>query len=422
MTQTTTPLFPKNDRSQWENVLLKELKGEPISTLIKTDPVEEFSFPAALHTDAVSHEWSNPGAFPFTRGWQNASNGWINSATIQIDNSSSEAALNENILHWLMNGATGLYLVDKSSTSFNWSKVFDQVGFDFIHVTVLSANSELVSFIEEHSNGKCTILAGATNQFVANGFAVQQAGGTTWQEVAIALAEAHDFLVSQLDNGKQPQEVLSNIQFNLGIGANYLFEIAKIRTLRTLWSTISKHYSDEVVPPFVTATSGFVHLSLQDPTTNLLRQTTQAMSAVVGGVDQLIVQPYDLYAEQQDLAFTTRMAVNIGCLLADESYLDKVLDAAGGSYVLETISEAMLERAWAEFKRIEREGGLSSMLNVLKEEIEQKRALRVDLLKSGKMKLIGINVFPNPSKETNAWKNVPIAWQQLSTFIYEEQL
>ncbi len=421
MTQTMDQ-FKKSTKAEWEAILTKELKGAPLSSLIKTDPIEEFSFPSAIHADDFVSNSGQPGAFPFTRGFLSNSNEWGNTATIDLGNYANEKEMNEVILHWLMNGASSIYILDTSSKTLDADLVFKSVGFEFIHVFVSTEKDDFIKYLQQKCGNRLTVFSGNGNGFVANGYSVQQAGGTTWQELSIALAEAHDYLVVQLDNGISAEDALSSVQFVMGIGSNYLFEIAKFRALRTLWATISSAYHSTFVPPLIIAKSGFVHLSLKDPTTNLLRQTTQAMSAVVGGVDQLIIQPYDLFALNKDVAFTTRMAVNIGNLLADESYLNQVQDIAGGSYVSETISETITERAWAEFKRIEREGGLSKMIDTLKLEINAKRDLRSFLLHNGTTKLIGVNVFPNPQLVDNHWVNVPTAWQGLSTFIYEENV
>jgi methylmalonyl-CoA mutase len=137
-----------------------------------------------------------------------------------------------------------------------------------------------------------------------------------------------------------------------------------------------------------------------------------------------VIYPYDWMSTNSNEAFTRRMATNISLLLKEESYLDKVIDPAGGSYAIELLTQEIAERTWAEFQRIEREGGInqSSVRDTLKQEIAAKAALRIQAVAEKTEKLIGINTFPNPEQVSATWKELPAAWNGLPTLVLENTL
>jgi methylmalonyl-CoA mutase len=118
------------------------------------------------------------------------------------------------------------------------------------------------------------------------------------------------------------------------------------------------------------------------------------------------------------------MATNISLLLKEESYLDKVIDPAGGSYAIEMLTNEIAERTWAEFQRIERHGGISNagIRAELTEEIAAKADLRKQAVADKAEKLIGINIFPNPESVSAEWMPLPEAWNGLQTLVLEKVL
>ncbi len=174
----------------------------------------------------------------------------------------------------------------------------------------------------------------------------------------------------------------------------------------------------------MTAKTGFMYVSLQDPYTNLLRQTTEAMSAVLGGIDQLVIQPFDWYSTKPNFTFSRRMATNISLLLKEESYLDIVIDPAGGSYAIDNLTATIAERAWAGFQEIERNGGLDSIpvRLQLSEAIKEKAEQRMILFNEKQETLIGINTFPNPQTVENEWTDLPTGWNNLPLLIVESHI
>ncbi len=129
------------------------------------------------------------------------------------------------------------------------------------------------------------------------------------------------------------------------------------------------------------------------------------MSLAFGGVHALCVQPYDTYSSKGATKVSTRMAVNIPLVLQEESYLDKVIDPLGGSYVLEFLTTEIADKSWAFFQKIEGLDGVTSSKSIdfITTSITAKAEARKQRIADKTDALIGINIFPNPTAENNEW-------------------
>lgn len=428
--------FQGTNKAGWLALLEKELKGESLDVLQKIDPIEEIAYPSYFHREDALEASSDPGKFPFTRGYNATSNNWNITTIFRL---TDEAVTNKAVLGALMQGTEHVYLQVEHTNPINFQHVLAGVDLAFCWVTLESQSLAHVEQFLEITGGKNVRVVypnlielvpfigkttTSTRLFTINAYKVQQAGGTTWQEVSIALAEAHDLFVQLIDQGISPNQAANLIQFHVGIGSQYFFELAKIRALRELWSTILKTYdaTENLAQTNILAKTGFVNTSLKDPYTNLLRQTTEALSAAIGGVSDLLVQPYDWYSTAQEEDFTRRMSTNISLLLKEESYVHLVLDPAGGSYALDNLTDTIAERAWAEFQIIESQGTITNatVLSNLTYAIEHKAKQRIAAMKDKSVKRIGINIFPNPETVNANWKALPLGWNELPTLNLEQ--
>jgi methylmalonyl-CoA mutase len=432
--------FQASSKEEWIAILKKELKGESIDTLNKINRVEEITFPSYFHSEDHKSDFSDPGLAPYTRGIQPKNNDWTIATSFRI---SDVKETNKEIIDALMAGTDHLVLEASSSETIDFAVLLNEVGLSFIHTTFRAKsveqitrfldfvkeapvlieyadNDELLKSVNSNRNPKAKL-------FHVDASSVQQAGGTTWQELSIALAEGHNLLVKQLDLGLDCDTAAAGIHFTFGIGSKYFFELAKIRAFRTCWAQIVSAYSPKhtcSLAATITARSGFLNTSLKDPHTNLLRQTTEAMSVVLAGIQHLNIQPYDWYSTNPNTSFTRRMATNISLLLKEESYLQVVLDPAGGSYALDSLTETIAERAWSSFQWIERNGSISNpeVRKSLTAEIQEKAGMRISEIRDKTEKRIGINIFPNPQQISNSWTELPACWNELKPLILEQAL
>src|SRR5690606_29456011 len=181
----------------------------------------------------------------------------------------------------------------------------------------------------------------------------QNAGANIIQQIAYALAHANEYLNRVDSAGK-------TFVFEIAVGSNYFFEIAKLRAIRHLFSVISKEYTAEM-SCHILATPTKRNKTLYDYNVNLLRTTTECMSAILGGADAVANLPYDaLYHKSNE--FGERISRNQLLIMKHESYLDKVGNAADGSYYIESLTSQIAEKALVLFKEIEANGGFIKQL------------------------------------------------------------
>jgi methylmalonyl-CoA mutase len=181
----------------------------------------------------------------------------------------------------------------------------------------------------------------------------------------------------------------------VSVGTNYLFEIAKLRALRLLFKAVAKEYGHSP-ECHVIATPTKRNKTLYDYNVNMLRTTTECMSAILGGADSVANLAYDaLY--HKDNEFGDRIARNQLLVLKHESYFDKVSNPADGTYYIEELTRQLAEKALALFKDIEMNGGFLSQLKegTIQRKIQESAFKEQELFDSGKEVLLGTNKYPN---------------------------
>lgn len=219
----------------------------------------------------------------------------------------------------------------------------------------------------------------------------QNAGANIVQQLAYALAHANEYLNHIASETKQPL----SLTFNLATGPNYFFEIAKIRALRKLYATLAKEYGTTETCHII-ATPSKRNKTLYDYNVNLLRSTTECMSAILGGADTVCNLPYDaLYHKSNE--FGERIARNQLLILKYESYFDSVGNPADGTYYIESLTDELAEKALQLFKEIEKGGGFLQQLKdgTIQKKIKESAEKEQQLFDSGELKLLGTNYHPN---------------------------
>lgn len=421
--------FPKVSKEEWEEKLKKELKGADFtSSLTRNDEIEELVFPTYTHESDKTKSIEIPGEIPFTRGFSTKNNDWNIAATITVFD---EKEANLKALDLLMTGCNSL-VFDFQNEKVDLSVLFESIGFEYIETHFKFTSFELFSKIHTYFLDKPsahilyrldflnTSLKKEFTQFATelkntivrfcwiDAFSFQQCGATILQEISFALASGHEQLVDLMKNGYSIDQAAASIHFSFGVGSTYFYEVAKIRAFRKLWNQIVQAYkpidSNAVICPIM-AEIGWTNKSLKDPYTNLLRQTTELMSVVSGGIQTALVHPYDEKSTQGSSELAARMAINCSLILKEESYFDKVIDPFGGSYSIEQLTEQIAEKAWKKFQEIEKNGGITAekSIQLIQNEVKTKIDLKLEKIKSGKQVMIGINKFPNPQVETNSW-------------------
>lgn len=224
----------------------------------------------------------------------------------------------------------------------------------------------------------------------------QNAGANMVQQLAYGLAHANEYL-NYFDAVLSDKEKQSfKLTFKVAVGSNYFFEIAKLRALRKLWSTLAEAYGFNT-ECYIFANPTKRNKTLYDYNTNMLRTTTECMSAILGGANMICNLPYDAIYHK-DNEFGERIARNQLLVLKHESYFDKVNNPADGAYYIESLTKQLAEKALELFKDIEANGGFLHQLKegIIQKKIKESAAKEQDQFDKGELILLGTNKHPNP--------------------------
>ncbi len=238
-----------------------------------------------------------------------------------------------------------------------------------------------------------------TSTFSVDAAIYQNAGATIVQQLAYGLAHLNEYL-NHLDTKLSNKEKTHlKVIFKVAVGTNYFFEIAKLRAIRQLYKTLAQEYNlnDDCIL-FATPTKR--NKTLYDYNTNMLRTTTECMSAVLGGVDTVCNLPYDAIYHK-DNEFGERIARNQLLVLKHESYFDKVDNPVDGTYYVESITQQLAEKALELFKDIEATGGFLKQLKegIIQKKIKESATKEQEQFDKGELILLGTNKHPNPNDQ-----------------------
>jgi len=224
----------------------------------------------------------------------------------------------------------------------------------------------------------------------------QNAGATMVQQLAYAMAHVNEYL-NHLDVVAKETRQSLQVIFNVSLGTNYFFEIAKLRALRVLWETLALEYN---IPTecLIFSTPTKRNKTLYDYNTNLLRTTTECMSAILGGSNFINNLAYDAIYHK-DNEFGSRISRNQLLVLKHESYFDKVNNPADGAYYIESLTQQLAEKALELFKDIEANGGFLKQLKegIIQRKIKESAEREQNQFNNGEEILLGTNKHPNPN-------------------------
>ena len=228
------------------------------------------------------------------------------------------------------------------------------------------------------------------------------AGGNAVQELAFALATAVEYLRQNEARGVSVEQTAAKITFGFSMGADFFTAIAKLRAARLLWSRIvaASGGSEAAQKMRVHASTSLWNKSKLDPYVNLLRNTTEAFAAVAGGCDSLFVGAFDEVVRKPD-EFSERIARNTQVILSEECHFDHVVDPAGGSYYVETLTAQVANAAWAIFQQLEKQGGMLKALQagVPQQQVKAVAAKKAEAIAQRRLSVIGVNVYANATEK-----------------------
>lgn len=436
--------FPPIATEKWEEVINKDLKGADYEKKLVWKTIEGFKVKPYYRAEDLEHlEYldSNPAEKPYTRGKRADNNVWDIRQDIRCEDLSKANAM---ALDAIKRGANSLgFCVCKADSTEKLQQLLKGIDLEAVKIN-FNGSKDMASTLKQYvevvkANGyDPKKVAGSANYdphsqallhgsyaeseegsyakakelvdyakanlpmfrvLTINGRHLHNAGSNLVQELGFALASANDLLAHLTDMGCKVEDVATSIAFSFATGSNYFMEIAKIRAARLLWSKIVEQYQpqcDCATKMFITATSSVWNKSIYDPYVNMLRTTTETMSAAIAGVDAISVLPFDsAYKEADD--FGHRIARNQQILLKEESYLDKIVDPAAGSYYIENLTNSIAQYAWELFMTVENRGGYGQAIRegYIQAEVERIAQQRDMDIATRKTTLLGTNQYPN---------------------------
>lgn len=386
MSKVSIP-FSANSLSAWQAQLHKELK-ENTALLQYESSIEELSFSlTSLEAPQLGTQTSTP-------------NSWKRMVAVSAH---SEKQSNAILLEALMQGADAIY-IDHTTTQTNFQQLLAGIEVAYIRCLICFDSAEAYAHfeqtVEKQIAAQCVVLHryGSKQNFIST-FDIQQIGANCSTELAHGLFELQQLLEAQ------PQDL--TLYFELGVGNEYFVEIAKFRALQHLVMQLANIHEVqiELIP---IAKTGFCNKSLEDPYTNLLRMSTEGLSAVMGGAHFVCIQPYDTLSSEGPSAFGQRMALNIANLLSEEAHLASPQDPLQNAYAIEQLTLQITEKSWDFLCDLDAQKETAS--EQLRTQILKTRQLRTALFESGKTMLIGINAFPNEFETPKiSWAETPTA-------------
>lgn len=422
--------FSSVSLQQWEEKIVKDLKGKSISEL----EWKHSNLIDLIPNYNKENSKNSPAQKELSSKENKSSNDWNMSAFIVITN---EKEANKEALKSLSEGVNSLtfvgeindietllkdimieiisidYITPKtsdfviklktlcSSRNINFDELRGSVSFDYLGNFARKGNwfSSLEEISTELSTHLETNKSTSLNSLTASNSYFQQSGANTIQQLGIALAQGVEYF-HLLNSSNTNHEIANNLQFHFGIGGNYFAEIAKIRAFRVLWNKILTAFETSVDKLTINAVTSSLMWSDKQPKNNMLRATSSAMSAIIGGCDSLTVSPFDSVDSHKE-SFSERIATNLQLILKEESYLDKVVDPSKGSYFIENLTAELAEKSWLFFQEIEKNGGYIKALEsgFIQNEIEKSANQLIEEYNSGKLNLVGVNKYETEERK-----------------------
>lgn len=370
--------FPPVSTKLWEEIIAKDLKGADYSKRLIWQTEEGLAVkPYYRAEDLAGLEYLNaaPGDFPYVRGASCTGDWRIREEIDAVDpeqaNQAAQSAVAAGAEEIAFTNIAVKNASDLGMLLVNLQEVpvhFEDAGESLIRLllerlsekqrpapvsTGFDPLTDLVFAAE--------ILKAAPPAFVPftiHAERFEESGATAVEETGFALAAGIDFLAEMQARKVDVNRAAASIAFSFAIGANFFFQIAKLRAFRMVWARAVESFggTPESGRARIYARTSRWNETIYDPHVNILRGTTEAMSAVLGGADSVSVAPFDECYRKPDAA-SRRLARNTQILLKQEALLSRVADPGAGSYCLEAITDFIAREGWKSMQAIEAAGG-----------------------------------------------------------------
>ena len=401
--------FPAVSTEQWEQVITADLKGADYERKLVWRTGEGFNvrpYYRAESLEGIRFMGSQAGEFPYVRGTRKH-NRWCVHQTVEVK---CPKEANAEALKLLDAGvdSLGFAIAGEEFSAADLDTLLAGIYVPAVELTfggtAVAKTAELVLAKlekEEIAKGDAHVnfcIDPLVKNLASKGAFCSPNGEKCFARIA-GLSAGHDYLVRLTEAGIPVDTAARKLRFSMAVTSNYFMEMAKFRAARMLWANIVKGYGPEkecACKMFTHAVTSTWNQTVYDPYVNMLRGTTEAMSASIAGVHSLEVTPFDATYETPD-EFSKRIARNAELLLKHESHFDQVVDPAGGSYYIENLTQSIAAEAWKLFLEIEEKGGYTAAYEAgfVVERVKASAAAKDKNIATRRQILLGANQYPN---------------------------
>ncbi|MGN7478411.1 methylmalonyl-CoA mutase family protein [Solibacillus silvestris] len=407
--------FQSASYDQWKEEAVKALKGKPFESLF-TKTIENITLEPLYTQESLIEKLG---------GQLEKQVSTIRSLTQKTSFAVAQQIMGNDAESFFVNLEESLsrgneMITINSPAAFDWSeenvhKLAAYLSENSFKITVGSSEDSLLQVFDQIDEAKRENVQGYViapqpvqladypnvRTFAANTIPFHNNGANAVQELAIALVQA-----AEMANEAADFKAFENKFFvQFAVDTQFFAEVAKIRAFKVLWKAFASAFGNEASAVPVVVETSVRSFSKYDVYVNLLRAGNEAFSAAIGGADVVTVHPHDAltqYTEQ-----STRIARNVSLVTKEESHVTNVMDPAGGSYFIESLTADYVKEAWSLFLEIEKAGGLQAY--GIDAKIEEVYNARIKQVETRKHSLIGTNIYANPADEIPTVENAHFA-------------
>ena len=414
--------FPPVSTELWEEVIRRDLKGADYAKKLIWQTAEELAVkPYYRAEDIVGLEYpdANPGAFPYARSAR-VTGDWrireeIDAANPEEANQAAHIAVRAGAEEIAFCNANFENASDLGMLLANLEVIpvhFENAGEPQLRLLMERLNTrQRLSPVSTGWNPLANldfaaeVIAAAPSAlvpFMTHGEKFEESGATAIEEVGFTLAAAIDFMAAMRERKADADRAAALMAFSFSMGANYFFQIAKLRAFRMIWAQAVESFGGtrESAKAHIHARTSRWNETIYAPRANILRGTTEAMSAIFGGADSITVAPFDECYKRPDEA-SRRLARNTQIILKQEALLSRVADPGAGSYSLEVITDFIAREGWKIMQGIEAAGGYRKALadGHIAQAMEKSLAAREEAVTSRRRIFTGTSQHANISEK-----------------------
>jgi len=444
--------FPPVSTQQWKDKITKDLKGADYEKKLFWKTEEGFAFPPFYRqedTKTLAFKDVVPGGFPFIRGNNPKGNHWLVNQLIVVDDIQQANAKALDIRMKGIDSLTFVFEEGKQPSEEETEQLLMNIRADLMELNFKTANPEkmvqIIDSLAKKYNRNLEKVKGSVvcdplshyslngrfrksreagfsqlenalkaaehlprfHTITVDGSIFHNAGSGIVSEMAFTLSMAVDYLNYLTEKDFDIDEIASHIRFNFSVGSQYFMEIAKFRALRYLWAKIVNAYGlndADSAKMYIHCSNSRWNKTVFDPYVNMLRTTTETMSAGIAGVDAMTVLPFNaVYKEGTE--FSERIARNQQLILKGESHFDKVADPAAGSYYTENLTEKLINEAWQLFLEVDEKGGYFKAFEAgfIQQRVEEEAGQKDLAIATRRKSILGTNQYPNTKEILGKW-------------------